>query len=254
MKRIPTLALIVLLAGVGANAQEPNRPTPKVSVREAVRRITQSTGSVIVADRTVANAQISVDPAGTKLDAALKKLEGALPEGTIIRKVLLPAFKPGATPPDGDQVSALVDAQDALLQPVSGVKALAAGEHNVLGRALKDDQTKPAIEALNLKVVYLVTNPKLKDDLVVQANQLQNEMLRRFLAMTPEQQSAMFDQQWDSLMNMDPAMRRALLQQQVQASMGMMAKIQKMPADQRQRFMDDIRQALPPGFGAPGSR
>lgn len=252
MKRFVPFALVILIIGISTPVRAQDKPGAKLPVREVVRRLTQSTGRLIVADRTLANAQIALELKGGPIDAALHRLEAALPEGAQIRKVLLPAFKPGVAPPDGDQVSALVDAQDALLGPVSGAKSLSPGEHNVLGKALKEDQVKPAIDALNLKVVYLITNPRLKDDPVIQANQLQNEMLRRFLSMTPEQQSAMFDQQWDSLMTMDPTMRRALLQQQLQASMGMMQKIQKMPADQRQRFMDDIRQALPPGFGAPG--
>lgn len=221
----------------------------KISVREFAQRLGRLAGAVVVADRTVASAQITFDSSGGPLDAVLEAAAAALPRGAVVRKAMLPAFRPGVVP-DGDRIAALIQAQDDLVAPISGPTKPGPSDLVVLGRVVPADRRAAVTASLDLKPVYLLTNPDAAGDLVAQMGKMQEEMLKKLSAMSPEQQGAFYEQQFDNLMNMDPALRRAMIQQQMQAATGMMQRIQKMSPDQQKQFLDDIRSALPPGFGA----
>jgi hypothetical protein len=189
-----------------------------------------------------------------------------------------------AARPTGDQVAAFLEAQAALYRPTlvapppmtaasattasASEAPLAPGQVEILGKRLNMAEAAPLIRALGLRPVYLLTNPARATDAAVQRlASLQADALRLMLNMTPEQQKAAGDQQFDQMMNMDPALRRQMFQQQMQMGGQFFQRIQNLPSDQRRQFWLDLTggrfdgSQIPPNFnpfgggsgGAPGA-
>ena len=228
----------------------------KLPAHEVAARLSRSTGVLVLADKTVATAPVTLDVPAGPLDAALARVAAVLPKGTVVKKALLPAPSPGGPAPDGDQVAALVAAQEALA--ASGGRkdpATAPGEEiNVLGKRLSGDKAATVITALDLRPVYLLTNPAAADDPVQKMNAAQLDSMRLWLGMTPEQQTAVVDQQFNALMNMDPAMRQQLFSQQRQVMQGFFQRIQGLPEEQRTQFFREMTGGRWDGTGMPPRR
>lgn len=245
------VALGLLLPSLAA-AQTPAGSVPalrfnRATTKEAAARLSQASGVLVVADKTVAAMPLTLEVPPGSLDAALTRLTATLPKGAVVKKVLLPALAPGAKAPEGDIIAALVTAQESL----AGGAATGAGEALIQGRRVPADKAAPLIAALDLKPVYLITNPAAASDPIQKFNTAQWDNLQTWMNMTPEQQKAAFDQQFEGLMNMDPALRQQLFGQQRQMMMGMMQKIQAMPEDQRAQFMRDLTGGAGDGRGTP---
>jgi hypothetical protein len=235
-----------------------------VTVKEAARRIQQAAGVAVVADRTVANLPLTLDlPGGVPLERALERVVAALPAGVAVKKVFLPPAVPAAAPGvvswDGDRVAALVMAQEGLFSPAkkttaaegTGVAAAGGGSVTVLGKPLSGDTAATVVAALELRPVYLLTNPAVANDPVQKMNAAQIEGLQNYLAMTPEQQTAFANQQLENLFNMDPALRQQLFAQQRQMMQGFMQRLQSLPDEQRAQFWRDLTGGAWDGRGAP---
>jgi len=239
----------------------------KTPASEVAARIRKATGALVVTDRTVAVAPVTLELAPGSLSTALGRIAAVLPEGTVVKIMMLPApAAPGAAP-DGDRVAALIAAQEDLYKPILPLAApapqnaatssrnrprpnsmpapaatapLAPGEVEILGRRLASEQAAPVVGALGLRPVYLITNPKAADDPIQKMSAGQMEALRMWMSMTPEQQGIAADQQIDQLINMDPALRQQLFGQQMKVAEKMMSKIQGLPEGQRQQFWRDL--------------
>ena len=206
-------------------------------VRQAVARISRESGALVVADWTVAMLPLTRDLPSGSLDAAITAIVGLLPKGVVVKRVYIPAPKTAAL--DGDQVAALVTAQE-MLAGVRMLKPLLDGEVDILGRHLTADTAAPIIAALDLKPVYLVTNPAAAKDPVQRMMAVQKDTLKAWLTMTPEQHAAAVNEQMDSLMSMDPALRAQLFAQQRQAAQGIMDRMKSMSEEQRNQFLRDV--------------
>jgi hypothetical protein len=224
----------------------------KTPASEVAARIRKATGALVLTDRTVATTPVTLALATGPLSAALTHLAAALPEGTVVKTVLLPAPPASGTVLDGDRVAALVAAQEDLYKPLlpqaaqnaaqntSGGPALAPGEVQILGKRLASEQGGPIIRTLGLRPVYLITNPKAAGDPIQKMASGQMEALRTWMSMTPEQQAIAAEQQIDQLINMDPALRQQIFGQQAKVAQTMIAKIQGLPEGQRQQFLRDL--------------
>ena len=272
MKTIMILAAAVSLSGLSAAATRAQTPTssPAEPLVPAMRlaqtpagdvaaRLGKATGAVIVTDHTVATTPVTLDLPALSLSAALRRIAAALPAGTVVKTVMLPAPPPGtSTALNGDQVAALALAQESLYKsafpamaaalpganPATAAPPRAAtvpvpGEVNILGKRLPAEQAAPAISALGLRPVYLLTNANA-DDSVQKLSTAQYDALRLMMSMTPEQKKQVADQQFNAIMNMDPALRRQVMQQQMEFGMQFFQRIQALPTDQRSAFWRDI--------------
>ena len=220
----------------GTNPVAPAARFVKLPAREVAARLSRATGVPVVADKTVAATPVTLDVPPGALEATLARVAAALPKGTLVKKVLLPAPAGSAAAPDGDQVAALAAAQEALT-PRTGA---ANGEVVIQGKSMAPDKAAPVIAALGLRPVYLLTNPTAADDPVQKMNAAQLESLKTWLAMTPEQQTAVVDQQFNGLMNMDPALRQQLFSQQRQVMQGFFQRVQSLPEEHRRQFLREL--------------
>lgn len=235
-----------------AKSSDPFVPAMRLAqtpAKEVVARLNKATGAVIVADHTVATTPVTLDLPALSLSAALRRIAAALPAGTVVKTVMLPAPPPSGPALNGDQVAALALAQESLYKPafpdpaaLPGAPlpaAAAPGEVNILGKRLPAEQAAPAISALGLRPVYLLTNANT-DDSVQKLSAAQYDALRLMMSMTPEQKKQVADQQFNAFMNMDPALRRQVMQQQMEVGMQFFQRIQALPTDQRSAFWRDI--------------
>jgi hypothetical protein len=124
-----------------------------------------------------------------------------------------------------------------------------------MGQRLPADRAAGIIAALNLKPVYLVTNPN--ERITTASGNAVND-LARWTQMTPEQQQQYARQQAQQLLNMDPALRQQMFRQQgAQQRMihGAMFELSvNLPPDQRNQLLRDLTNDLTGAFGVPGPR
>lgn len=208
-------------------------------LRAVLAQISKASGVWVLADSSVAAMPVTLESRGGRLTEVLEEVVKQLPAGVQVRYAGIPAAE---IAPDGDSVSQYLNAQDALKpKKVKGTTntPTIASEIEVAGRALAAEQAAPLMTSLDLKPVYLITNPS-GDALVAKALRMQNEGLQIWMEMTPEQRGKMMENQLNSLLNMDPTARRSLFEQMTQQATGMMQKIQSLPPDQRAQFFRDI--------------
>jgi hypothetical protein len=245
----------------GSDPLVPAMRLSQTPASDAAARLSKATGAAIVTDHTVASLPVTLDLSAASLSAALRQIAAALPAGTVVKTVMLPAPPPGTSGAalNGDQVAALALAQESLYKPTFPAMAVPGaapassaprpttssapnsvpGEVNILGKRLPAEQAAPAISVLGLRPVYLLTNANANDS-VQKLNTAQYDALRLMMSMTPEQKKQVADQQFNALMNMDPALRRQMVQQQMEVGMQFFQRIQSLPADQRSAFWRDI--------------
>jgi len=116
---------------------------------------------------------------------------------------------------------------------------LGGEEIEVLGRRLSLEKAAPLMASLDLRPVYLLSNPTAEDP-VAKSGKLQSEGLQIWMEMTPEQRRLSAENQMNGLLSMDSNARRALFGQMQEQAMGMMKKIQSLPPDQRAQFWRDV--------------
>ena len=255
-----TLTLLAALALSGAGVAAPPdaalatatapRPIPalqlaKVTVREAAARLTKESGVLVVPDSTLANSRVSLQTIGGSLDIVLAQLLAQLPKGSQLKQSHLPSAAATAPNPNGDVVGMIIEINDALAAPLNGGKKPAPGALILQGRVVPEDKAEATLLALDLKPVYLLTNPRGRDA-ANQFSSMQGDILRLWQTMTPEQRKSAVDKQWDDFVNMDPATRKTYMQQMMEQSAGVMQKIQQLPSDQLKSLFGGL---MPPGGG-----
>ena len=247
------VSAMLSLIGTPTNQQTSNAAVPAMRLmatplKEVASRLTKSTGITVLADRKVAQKPMDFSTQGGQLDAVIRAENNKLPKDVTLRTLLLPAPRKGGT----------YDT-DAIISHIASLDALATGLNDVpskpedilyLGKVVSRERAQQLSTQTDLKLVYVFVSTK--SDSLSQLSEMQMDMLKRFMALSPEQQTALVDQQWDMMMNMDPATRKGFFQQAIQSGMGVMQKMQQMPPAQRQQFLDELRSALPPGLGGPG--
>ena len=247
------VSAMLSLVGSPVHQQTPTNSVPPLRLsaaplRDIATRLTKATGIAVVVDRKVAQKTMDFVTQGGALDQVVRSERNKLPKDVAIRTLLLPAPRKGGSY-DTDAVVSHIASLDTLAQGLNETPAK-PDEILYLGKVITRERAQQLSAQTDLKFVYVFVSTK--SDSLSQLSEMQMDMLKRFMALTPEQQTAMVDQQWDMMMNMDPATRKGFFQQAIQSSMGVMQKMQQMPPAQRQQFMDEIRSALPPGLGGPG--
>lgn len=247
------VSAMLSLVGSPIARQTPTSSVPPMrlaatSLRDIATKLTKSTGVAVIVDRKVALKTMDFVTPGGVIDQVVRSENNKLPKDVTLRTLLLPAPRKGSTY-DPDAILSHIAALDSLSQGLNDAPAKPE-EILYLGKVITRERAQQLSTQTDLRFVYVYVSTK--SDSLSQLSDMQLDMLKRFMALTPEQQSALVDQQWDMMMNMDPSTRKGFFQQAIQSSMGVMQKMQQMPPAQRQQFMDEIRGALPPGLGGPG--
>jgi hypothetical protein len=212
------------------NADQATRPRPLSTV---VAMMARTSGATILADSTVAGTPVPLlTEASTpqNFEAQLNTLVKAMPQGATWAKVYLPVTKSRM---EADAVSEYVMAQAKLFG--SAGAATPAGTIEIMGQRVAVDQAQPIITALNLKPVYLISNPLLKT------------AAQNWTKLSPEQQKQYAAQQAQQFLNMDPAAQQQMFQQQIAVFGSVM---QQMTPEQRQQLMQNFGNLR--GGGRPG--
>lgn len=253
-----TVTAPVLVQGDDAPAagRAQNAPTRQRTVAEAAMAMTRGlTGMVyVVADSTTGAtpAALPIEPTTPEnVEKQVAALVAGLPPGTLWAKLYLPAPVNTRRGYNGDDVAAYALAQSKLVGPVGA--ALPPGTVEILGQKLPQDKAETHIAGLNLKPVYLITNPRAQAPsgfgLTMDAG--------KWAAMSPEQKQEYTRQQAASLSQMDPAARNQMLQQNMMIFAQFM---QSATPDQRQSMIQGMMGAggnviirTMPGGGPGGS-
>jgi hypothetical protein len=243
---VTALTALIVLPALSARAQQAPADA-RVRTRPAAEVLTQlgrSAGVVILADSTVQGrlpewAQPSTPEAVEQQLAAMVRL---LPAGTTWARLYVPAPANGRWV--GDLVADYARAQ-ARLVGATGREA-PAGTVELLGRYVPETKANEYIAALNLKLVYLVTNSQAPAASTVAGN---------WSRLTPEQRDQYSRQQAQRLMSLDPSTRLQALRQMMAAQQespvpSIMKMVMSQLSDdervQLKQFMSDGRR---PGSG-----
>lgn len=259
--RLNTLAVGTALLAAGlagastarfAHAQSSGAAASRAGTRtvpDVLARIGQSANVTVVADATLASERVPLPTTAATpetVEAQIAQIVKALPDGTTWSKLYLPA--PTGRAWSGDDVAAYVSAQKRLFGQ-SG--AAPTGTVEILGQRIPQDKAAAYVSDLNLKPVYLVTNPSRQ--VAASSNQGTTADVAKWAQMTPEQQQQYARQQAQQLMNMDPALRRQMFEQERALRR---AVFEQMTPEQRQQLFPDRdgRRGGPGGPDRPGSR
>jgi hypothetical protein len=197
-------SLLTSLVMISGSAQQAS-PTQRTGTRpaaEVLAQLGQSAGVVILADATVQGRLPIADAAATpeSVEQQLASLVRALPAGTTWGKLYVPAPANGRW--DVEAVEDYARAQARLVGTLG--RPAPAGMVEVLGRQVPTEKASEAITTLNLKLVYVVTNPRAQSPASASAN---------WGRLTPEQREAYAQQQAQRLLALDPASRLEALRQ-----------------------------------------
>ena len=236
------------------------RPLPalrfdKVPLREVLTRLSTVSGVWVAADSTVGGTLITLDTRGGKLMPVIATLLGMLPKETQVRLSAVPIAK---NVPPGDLVAQYLMAQDALRTAkkaayTPGAPVVLPTEIEVMGRMMDPEKAAPVLSALELKPIFLLTNPA-SDPMVARALRMQEDNMRLWMDMTPEQRVQLADYQLNGLLNMDSSARKAYFGQMMETAGTMMQKIQNLPPEQRSAFFKDITGGRYDGSTPPPAR
>jgi hypothetical protein len=159
----------VVLSSVPASAQERTNPAsgraPSGGLRplsEIVAQMNRSKGVIVLADWTVQSAPVIPLRQATTTDNVelqVKSLLNQLPAGALWVKLYLP--EPASKRWDADAMTQYVQAQARLLERRVGAD-MPAGTLEIMGQQVSTERGKEIIDHLQLKLVYLITNPSLR--------------------------------------------------------------------------------------------
>jgi hypothetical protein len=158
----------------------------------------------VLADSTIQGrlALPAVPATAATVEQQIAEAVKALPAGTTWAKLYVPAPANGRW--SGDAVA---DYARALAQMVGMVgRAAPAGTVEILGRTIPADKANEYITALNLRLVYLVTNPRAQTPTTAGLGAASN-----WTQMTPAQRELYIQQQAQRVLALDPASRMQML-------------------------------------------
>jgi hypothetical protein len=171
------------------------RPAPEV-----LAQIGQSAGVIVLTDATVF-ARLPVPAMAATpdtVDAQLTAMVRSLPAGTTMAKLYVPAPSNGRW-----SAEAVGEYARALARLVGTVgREAPAGMVEILGRPVPKEKASEYAAALNLKLVYLVTNTHAATPADATAN---------WSRLAPAQRDAYIHQQAQRIMSLDPASRIGVL-------------------------------------------
>lgn len=209
-----TVSAPVLIQGDGADAGETRRQNAPVRTRtvaDVASALTRgANGAFVVADSSVTALPAPLPQEATTPENLQKQVEAlvsTLPKGTTWAKLYLPAPLSVRRGYNGDDVAAYALAQSKLVGPVGAV--LPPGTVEIMGQKVPQEKADAFIAGLNLKMVYLITNPRTAAPsgfgLTMDAS--------KWAAMSPAERQEFTRQQANSLSQMDPAARNQMMQQ-----------------------------------------
>jgi hypothetical protein len=183
----------------------------------------------VVADSTVQErVPLPTAPATPEnVERQIAEVVGALPKGTTWAKLYLPA-PAGARAWTGDDVAAYALSQARLLGKIGAPTP--AGSVEILGQVVPAEKGNEIITALNLKPVYLVTNPAAR----AAAAQTPAGVEAQWAQMTPEQRQQYAQAQAAQLASADNATRQGFMQQHM---LIMSQLMRQLTPEQRQQMM-----------------
>jgi hypothetical protein len=192
--------------------------------------IGKGAGVAVVADSTIKERipLLSAPTTAENFEQQIAEVVEALPEGTTWAKLYLPS-SPGGRAWNGDDVAAYAVAQAKLLGVIGSAPA---GTVEVLGRRLPAEKAKEVISSLDLKPVYLVTNPKARA--VAPGSGVMTD-LDQWKQMTDEQRQQHAQQKAAQLLSMDNTGRQGFVQQHMMIMSQMM---RQMTPEQRQQLFE----------------
>jgi hypothetical protein len=198
----------------GGSTSENSEPAPAFRpLRAIAAAMARSAGVMVLADSTVCTRSVVAPRTATTLatlPAQLNALVQTLPAGSVWAMVYLPV--PGAGPLDADAVSDYLTGQ-ARLYGTAG--AATDGKVEIMGQRLSPERAAPVIAALNLRPVYLITNPRARG----------GSDAANFAQMTPEERSQYAQQQAASILNVDPSAGAQYIDQQSQIMQALMQQM-----------------------------
>ncbi len=260
IKPLLSVALGLFFSLGVARAQEPpavpavQKRVPALNLepmpaKKLAAELTKASGFLVVVDSTLANSRVSLSTTGGPLETVLQQLMANLPKGTVLKKTHMPSAAATSPDPNAEVVSVLIQVNEALVAPMNRGARLGPDTVIVQGRAIPKEKADDVLAALDMKPVYLMTNPQAKSPGLSMAN-LQADMMRLWNNMTPEQRKEATERQWNDFVNMDPNARKAYMQQMMEQATGLMAKIQQLPKAELEGLFGGL---LPPGaFGGGG--
>ena len=212
-------------------AQDNNPPASTANVRQKplssiLTSMSRSAGVSIVADSTVGGTLVNPPANNTtpqNFESQIAELVKSLPQGTTWGKLHLPEPK-GNRGYNGDDVTAYAMAQAKLFGNVGGDTG--PGEIELFGQRVTADKATTYVSGLNLKPVYLITNPSAK----LQGGILGLTDPNQWASMSQEQRQKTIDSAAQQLANMDPQSRQQLMEQNFRIFGAMMRML---PPDQR---------------------
>lgn len=231
--------LITVLVGLRAVAQQPAPAVRSTTYPAAVvlGQMGQSAGVTILTDSTVQGRlpMPAVPATAVTVEQQIADAVRALPVGSTWAKLYVPAPANGRW--SADVVANYARALAQVVGPVG--RAAPAGTVEILGRHVPTAKASEYIEALNLKLVYLVTSP---------APQLMTSPVANWSQMTPDQRDLYAQQQAQRLMSLNP-------QSRIQALAQLMQNQEESPQQAVMRAMmsqlsDDERIQLKQSIGA----
>src|SRR5262245_55429786 len=198
-------ALLAVLTTVAVRAQQTPAPAPGAGTRpaaEVLAQLGQSAGVVILADATVQGRLPVAEARATpeSVEQQLSALVRGLPAGTTWVKLYVPAPANGRW--DVEVVGDYARAQARLVGAIG--RPSPTGMVELMGRQVPTEKANEAIATLNLKLVYLVTDPRA---------QVGPNVAAHWAQMTREQREAYAQQQAQRLLALDPASRIEALRQ-----------------------------------------
>lgn len=230
-----TFAGGLMIAPARAQQDAPPAPTPSGTkagmrpVADLVARLSQGAGVAIVADSTVreVRAPLPAEPTtAANFEQQIADIVAALPEGATWAKLFLPAPASGRNY-NGDDVAAYALAQVKLFGPVG---ASTPGTVEVMGRKVPEGKAAAYVADLNLKPVYLITNPRTTRATTADGRPTADQ----WAAMTPDQRQAYAQREAQNMLRMSPVQRQQMMEQQRAVFGAMMS--QMTPEQRAQMF------------------
>jgi hypothetical protein len=206
-----TLLLTPCFSAPALSQQAPaaSAPPARLPLGQVLAQIGQNAGVIVLADSTIqGRVPVPATPATPEtVEQQIAAVVQALPAGTTWARLYVPAPFNGRW--NGDVVA---NYAHALAQIVGTVgRAAPAGTVEILGRRVPADKANEHITALNLKLVYLVTNPRAPTMPAAALNPASG-----WQRMTPDQRQQYVQFQAQRLLALDPATRLQTLRQLMQ--------------------------------------
>ena len=198
------LTVTTILPAAAQQAPAPAARATTFPAGQVLVQIGQTAGVIVLADSTVQGrlALPAVPATAATVEQQIAEAVRALPGGTTWAKLYVPVPANGRW--SGDAVA---DYARALAQMVGTVgRAAPAGTVEILGRILPADKANEYITALNLRLVYLVSNPRAQTPTTAGFNMASN-----WTQMTPAQRELYIQQQAQRVLALDPASRMQTL-------------------------------------------